>query len=848
MGELSLKHVYKAIFLFFLFIVAVLFFGRTIPEISVATTVATSMQHSTFPIVYLQVGDYTINTLHGYSSELGSEKIRESITPIDAKKSFSVKIQQNETKIKKLDYQLKDIANKKNIEENSLTAFDTQEDYRTALLKFSASLETSKEYGLQMTLTTNLSKKIHFYTRIKYYPDGCFLAQKLDFVKNFHKATFNTKSDFKIAPYLEATTNADSSFANVTINSSLDMITWKKLKPKKISRVVPMINEININTAAVSQNYFVQIDTDVGKETYFVKEYYRVRYADGRIYLLAFNRNMEAFFDPSLVSLQKSEFKIGVTNASDMDMLSSESNKKAAFVRNGSLYYYDLEKNKLTIAFSFDENSTDYLRDHYSEHNIKILKIDNSGNISFMLYGYMNCGDYEGRVGILLYDYNPKENQILERVYIPLATTYQQLKEDIGDYSYVNDRDIFYFSFNDRVYAYNISSKKYEVLTEHASKDNFSMLRDAGCFIWSNAGEKSSSNEIADNIRILDLETSKYLNVSAPKNQGIIVLGTIDSNIVYGFVRKKDIFESSTGDIITPAYKLMISDCKGEILREYRSSGQYVVSATVDENVIRLERMKKLNGKFVSSSSDTIMNQKTSETKSVKLTTRVTQKLLTEYYLSLPAGFILEKAPDVTSTRQIMVTENTTLHLSDEDVQNSIKYYVYANGGITKSTTNIARSIQTADEQMGTVMDSEAHIVWERGGKFLSKELSGITYPDDGSTSLKACTQMLLQAAQITTTTSELKGKSTLSMLKKYLDCPVNLTGCTVDEVLYFVSGSKPVIAMTEHNQGVLIMAYTTTDVTWMDPNTMHQRRMSIHAAEEYFKRYGYKFISYVAN
>ena len=245
---------------------------------------------------------------------------------------------------------------------------------------------------------------------------------------------------------------------------------------------------------------------------------------------------------------------------------------------------------------------------------------------------------------------------------------------------------------------------------------------------------------------------------------------------------------------------------------------------------------------------DTIMNQKSVETKSVKLTTRITQKFLTEYYLSLPAGFILQDIPDITATKQMMVTENTTLHLSDEEVRNSVKYYIYANGGISSSTDDIALSIQMADEQMGTVMDSDSHIIWERGGKFLSKELSGITYPNDGSSSLKACTQMLLQAAQITTTTSELKGKSPLSMLKRYIDLPVNLTGCTVDEILYFVSSSKPVIAMTGNNSGVLIMSYTTANVSWMDPATMKKRTMSIHSAEEYFKKLGYKFISYVAN
>ena len=841
-----MKYFYKALALFFLFIAAVIFFGRSIPKISIATTAATSMKHSTFPVIYLEADGHTVNTLHGYSSEIDSGLFRESITPVDSEKRFLVKIMQNESKIKRLDYVLKNIGAKKTLEENSLTAFDTKGKYRTARIKFSAGLESSIEYGLQITLTTNLSKKIHFYTRIKYYPDGCFLNEKLAFVKNFHDATFHKNNDFKIASYLEANTNDNSSFANVTIHSSLNMITWKKLEPKKLSKPIPVINEINIETAAISQDYFVELNTDSGMETYAVKEYYRIRYSGSRIYLLAYNRTMEAFFNPSLASLQKSEFKIGITGQKDMDILSSESNKKVAFVRNGSLWYYDLTKNKITNVFSFDYDSKDYLRDHYNQHDIKILKIDDKGNISFLLYGYMNCGDYEGRVGILLYDYDPKENQIQERIYIPLTTTYQQLKEDIGDYSYVNDRDIFYFTFNDRVYAYNISSRKYEVLTEHASKDNFSMLRGANCFIWSNAAKKGTDTGIADSITILDLDTSKRLEVSAPEGQGIIVLGTIDANIVYGFVKTSDIYESKTGEIVTPAYKLMISNCKGEILREYHSSGQYVTGAAVNDNVIRLSRVKRVNGNFRESTEDTIMNQKTVETKSVKLTTRVTQKALTEYYLALPAGFILEKMPEITSTKHIMVTENTTLHLSDEEVQNTTKYYVYANGGITESTTTIAKAIQEADEQMGTVMDNKSHIIWERGGKFISKDLSGISYPKERTTTLKACVQMLLESTGVSVSASELKGKSALSMLKKHLKTPVNLTGCTVDEILYFVSGSKPVIAMTENNMAVLITAYSPTDVVYMDPNTEHTRRTTIHAAERFFKQYGYHFTSYI--
>lgn len=839
-----MKHLYKFIALLFIFIVSLFFFKDRIPSISVATTTATSLQDSTFPIMYLQIDNYTLNTLHGYSSELNSSNVRESITPLNTKKTFSAKIQENESNIKKLSYELRDIANDKIIEEGNLTAFEQKKGYKTAKIRLKEAMDTSTEYGMQITLTTNYSKKIHFYTRIKYYENDFFLKEKLDFVSNFHEACFDGGKSMKISHYLEANTNDDSTYANVDIHSSYQLITWGKLKPKRLTEVVPTIKELNIETAAIQQTYFVSAETASGSETYQVKEFYRVRYTGSRIYLLYFKRTMEAMFNPELISVKKSEIKIGISGDEDLDITSSDSNNKVAFVRNGSLWYYDLKVNELHEVFTFEKNSKDYLRDNFDQHDIKILKVDDDGNISFVVYGYMNCGDYEGRVGILLYDYNAKENQIIERVYLPLTTTYEQLKEDFGEYCYVNDKNIFYFSLNDIVYAYNISSKRYDILTENASDDHLLMLEDARCFVWSNASDEGKASKIT----ILDLDSSKRETVTSLDNESIVVLGTIDSNIVYGFVRNKDIHESTTGEVIHPAYKLIISNCQGKILREYKNKNSYVCNATVDGNVIRLKRMKRTASGWKKMSDDSIMNQKNTSGDVIRLTTRdATEKTLIEKYISLPAGYIMPKLPKTLSTKSVMITENTTLHLREQESKTT-KYYVYAYGGITTALTDPAKAIQLADEQMGVVMDSHSHIVWERGGKFLSKELSNISYPEGSVSSIKASTHMLLQAAQITTSVSNLKGSSIMKMLRSYLDTPVNLTGCTVDEILYFVSNERPVIAMLDNSHAVLITGYTSSTVTWMDPASHSSTTVSLNRAESTFEKAGYIFVSYISN
>ena len=838
-----MKHVYKFISLLFIFCFSIYFFKDEIPDTTTGKTTATSLQDSTFPIISLQLGKYTVNTIQGYSSEMDSGNIRESITPLDTTKSFLVKITENESKIKKLDFELRDILNNKIIETNTLTAFDSDDKNKTIKLKITEALDTSTEYGMQITLTTNLSKKIHFYTRIKYYENDFFLKEKLNFVKNFHEATFNDGKDFNITNYLEPNSGDDSTFANVTINSSYNLITWGKLKPKKITEIVPVIKEINIETAAIEQKYYVKAETPTGTETYFIKEFYRIRYSGSRMYLLNFRRSMEALFNPKFISVKKNELKIGISNADDLEITSSDKNNKFAFVRNGSLWYYNLPEYKLHKVFSFENKKKDLKREKYDQHNIKILKLNDDGTISFLVYGYINSGDYEGRVGIILYDYNPEDNRITERVYIPLSTTYEQLEQDLGSFCYVNNKNIFYFSLNDVVYAYNIASKRYDILTKNATKDNFVMLEKAKCFVWSDA----SDSKYSGNITILNLDTAKSLVVSSKKKQSIVVLGTIDSNVVYGFVRNKDIYESTNGEIVKPAYKLVISDCNGNILREYKNKNIYVTNATVDDNVIRLKRVKKVNGKFKPAPNDDIMNQKSNKKPSINITTRITDKALTEKYISLPAGFLLEKKPSTDSTEYVMVTENTTLHL--QNTENNIeKYYIYAYGGITTSMSDPAAAIQLADEQMGVVMDNKSHIVWERGGKFLSKELSNISYPENQTSSIKACTQMLLQAAQHTISVNKLEGGSITSMLSKYLDQPVNLTGCTLDEILYFVSGEKPVIGMLDNVHAVLITGYTSSTVTWMNPDTMSKTTTSITNADRIFKNAGYVFVSYVSN
>ena len=70
----------------------------------------------------------------------------------------------------------------------------------------------------------------------------------------------------------------------------------------------------------------------------------------------------------------------------------------------------------------------------------------------------------------------------------------------------------------------------------------------------------------------------------------------------------------------------------------------------------------------------------------------------------------------------------------------------------------------------------------------------------------------------------------------------LDLTGCSVEEVLYYVSCGNPVFAMTGSNEAVLVVGYDANNVIIFDPSSGNNFKQSITEAEEVFKGAGNVF------
>ena len=74
----------------------------------------------------------------------------------------------------------------------------------------------------------------------------------------------------------------------------------------------------------------------------------------------------------------------------------------------------------------------------------------------------------------------------------------------------------------------------------------------------------------------------------------------------------------------------------------------------------------------------------------------------------------------------------------------------------------------------------------------------------------------------------------------------LDLTGCSLTNVLYYPDREIPVLALLEDGNAVLITGFNERNVVLMDPQTGQVTRMGLNDAAAWFEENGNMFVSYV--
>ena len=152
-----------------------------------------------------------------------------------------------------------------------------------------------------------------------------------------------------------------------------------------------------------------------------------MKYQDTRIYLLDFQRSANQVFDGTLPVYEDDGIILGVRDK-NVEYMMNDAATVIAFVQEGDLWSYSPGNEKVNQVFSFRKLKDGDFRDSRTQHDIKIVRVTDEGDIDFVLYGYMNRGSHEGYEGIAVYHYNRDKNVAEERAFIPVSESFEYFK------------------------------------------------------------------------------------------------------------------------------------------------------------------------------------------------------------------------------------------------------------------------------------------------------------------------------------------------------------------------------------------------------------------------------------
>lgn len=794
--------------------------GTSLLMNSQSTDNRSDMNDATLPEVMVKIGSTQANKMYGYKQQMQTDFMRGSITPLDTTKKVTFEINPYSDTVTGLAYEVRTSDGSKVMENRKIKNLTKEENgYLSTEIEIGSDLRMNQEYSMQITLDTN-EGEVYYYTRVVSRTQ-LNTESYLQFVKDFSQKCLDKEQADTLTGYLEAEdTSSGTNFNNITINSGLSNISWGSLAPKLYMEGVPLIDDINETTASITLDYQVSAEDDEGNtELYDVTEFYRMRYTETRILLLDFKRSATKVFDPSQTVVSDAGLLLGIRDK-NVTYSANSDGTIVVFEQDGDLWSYAPAGGKITRIFSFrkeENNDSRYVR---NDHDIKIIRVSDSGDVDFVLYGYMNRGIHEGYSGVCVYHYNSDRNVVEEKVFIPSTESYEFLKEDLGVLTYVNKDNQLFLLFAQKLYQVDIENGTSQVLEEGIRQNSFVVSDTKAHAAW-----LITSGDDKGKLREIEFDSLKTRDILPERGQNLRALGFMNEDFVYGIVADGDILTDENGHKTEGISTFRIESFEGELKKEYHQEGLYVTNVTVGTTMMEFELSAKSGNTYAAQKKDNIMNNSKASGSQIDVALITTNRAGTLIRLTISQKPETDNPLLVYS--KIESTEDASVTL-DTTVPQGELYYVYAYGSLDRIYTDPAAAVKRADDQTGVVLNRAQQYVWERGNKKTKMQLNIEDVPE------------------IIRTASWKKDE-----LQKGLGdtgTVIDLTGCSLDNVLYEVSAQRPVIAKTGDNSSVVIVGYDEYNTYLYDPATGQTNPYGLNDSTALFEKAGNVFLTYIEN
>ncbi len=825
------------------FVVALLFFSIYLNQGTTDMTV--DMKEASLPIAEVVLNDQKVNEMHGYVNAMDISTIRDSISPIGEDRALSFVVQKYGQEISDISYEVRSADGNRLIENNKVLNYRENKETIEATVHLKDLIDANKEYNFVLILKVADGREASYYTRIIQNED-LITNEKIEFVKDFHDKTFDKEQARSLSKYLEPNSEGDNStFGRVTIHSSLDQVSWGNMNVKKITDPTIRICEIGKQTASIAMNYIANVKEGKINNYYRVSEFYRIRYTSERFYLLSYYRTMDEIFMMEKESFANNKIILGI-QSENTQMMESDGGNILTFTNGGRIYNYNVGEKKLARLFAFyDENNFD-TRTYYNQSNVKILNVEENGNVSFMVYGYMNRGTHEGEVGIEVCYFNSVLNTIEEQIFIAYDKYPQILSNDIQKLSYVNKNGKLFVLMDGTIYRIDSSNQSYDIVASGLSEETFHVSDAHNMLVWQKENKEFASKELI----FLNLNSEEKTVIQVNDNEYIKPIGFMNEDLIYGIANASDITQSQLGSIIFPMNQILIQSESGDILKNYKMENIYVTGGKIEDNQLVLKRVSKnpdsqlyeiIEDDQISS------NVKLSEGTN-HINTAITDMYETIVQIELKNEIDI-KAIKFLTPKEVLYEGGRRVELDKEEKYQ--RFYVYAQGNLMQIFINPVSAIKFAYENMGTVIDNFGNEIYQRGERSARNQIMAINEETitDEKNSLAVCLDTILKYQGISRNSEYLleqnqSANDILAQNMKNVDI-LNLSGCNMDIILYYINKDIPVLACMKDQSAVLVIGFNEQNTVLMDPSTGTIYKKGINDSRTMFEENGNQFLTY---
>ena len=803
------------------------------------------MAPATLPMITMESGGVACNELHGNTVEMDVAYQKDCITLLGEGRQANFTVDTFGREITGISTEVRSIDGSRLIENSEVTGWKANGKSFSVSLTLKDLIDTNTQYSLTLILELEGEQKVYYYTTIL-WNDDVHISEILEFATDFHGKLYDKEVAKELTKYLEPNSKLtdNGTFHKVNIHSSFQQITWGSLEPVQEDAASIRLTQISGNVASLLMDFVVSTGEGKNKIYYNVEEYYRVRYTSERMYLLDYERTMTQIPDTTRM-YANDKILLGITDE-NVGMMESADGNTVVFSDMGQLLSYNAATNRLTVIFSFYDKDNADRRTLYDNHGIKILDVDEGGNVKFAVYGYMNRGRHEGETGIQIISYDNSLNTIEEEVYIPYSKSYAVLKDEMEQLLYRNRQQHVYFFLENGVYDVDLENRSAEQLVSIRQDDSLQVSENHEIIVWQEGDDINHSNQL--NVR--NLNTGEQTVIRAEDGEAIRPLGFMGEDIIYGVARESDIRTENSGQIFYPMYKVCISNSSGDNLKEYGQDGIYIVDCAIEGNQITLSRIQRSeNGSYQEILDDQIMNNVEEEPGQNKVVTADID--IYERYVQIQTKTTIDtRTIKVLNPKEVVFEGGRELTL--DAVSEVSRYYVYNAYGVQGIYSAPGKAVKEAYDSSGVVANDRGITVWLKGNRVSRNQIMAINEESvtDQKNSLTVCLDNILRHAGITRNTEYdlAQGKTAIQILEENMTGVqvLDLSGCSLDAVLYYVNQDIPVLAILEDGEAVLVTGFNEFNVVIMEPSTGKLYKKGMNDATTWFAENGNHFISYM--